>query len=386
MFNLKQISVSRAFICECSKRFSISIGLVGYPNVGKSTFFNALAKRQTAEARNLPFCTIEPNITKVQAVDEYLLELSELSKNTNIKAYQIEIMDVAGLIKGSMGAKQPGVQFLHCLRSSTAIIQILRCFKNPEITYMDSVINPLNELEVVQTEFMLSDIEVIDKKLGKGSKKLTNEERGFLEHLKKCLDSGKTIRNLKIKENLSENEKKLLDSMNLISSKPFIYLLNVDPPHINNDLTKKVEEYLNENEYMKTSVLLENEGWQLAEDMPLGDGLKTTKSYFETYPEFEFTSLKLLQKIIKQLNYVSFYSIASSGINQSWLIKKGSNIVEAAGLIHSDFAKNFICAEICRIEDWRKYKDEEALKSNLKRVGKDYIVQDGDIVSIKFRK
>jgi len=369
------------------KKFSISIGLVGYPNVGKSTYFNALAKRQVAEARNLPFCTIEPNITKVYAYDETLLELSTLTKNTNIKAYQIEIMDVAGLIKGSMGAKQPGIQFLNCLRSSDAIIQILRCFNNPEVSYMDQKIDPLNELEVVQTEFIISDIEVIERKLAKGQKKMPEDERKFLEKLKDELNSGKTIRKLKLQENLTESQKKLLDSLNLISNKPFIYLLNVDPPEIDNELTKQVEAYLNPNEFLKTSVVLENEACQLAEDSSIIEGLEIMKNYFETYPNFKYTSLELIEAIIKKLNFVTFYSVGNTGINQSWLIKKGSTVVDAAGAIHTDFAKRFICGEICTVEDWRKYGDEDKIKAahKMKKVGKDYIVQDGDIVSIKFR-
>ena len=206
--NIKSVKYLNSFSqgLKClNKQFSISIGLVGYPNVGKSTYFNALARRQTAEARNLPFCTIEPNITKFEAVDETILELSTLTKNNNIKAYKIEIMDVAGLIKGSMGGGQPGVQFLHCLRSSDAIIQILRCFKDPDVTYMDNKINPLNELEVVQTEFIISDIEVIERRLAKNPKKIPEDEKKFLEKLKIELNSGKTIRNLNLKADLSES-------------------------------------------------------------------------------------------------------------------------------------------------------------------------------------
>jgi len=366
--------------------FSISVALVGYPNVGKSTFFNALVKRQLAEARNLPFCTIEPNIAKVAAVDTTLIELSRITENINIKAYNIEVMDVAGLIKGSMRPDGAGVQFLHCLRTATAIIQVLRCFKDSDVTYMDDRISPQNEMEVVQTELILSDIDVVERRLAKGGKKQSEEEKVFLEKIKQELNSGKSLRNLNFK--CGEREKKILDSLNLISTKPFVYVLNVDPPEIENEHTEKMSQILSNEDTVTTSCVLENEAWQLVEDSPILESLDMINNYFETFPNFKFQSLNLIEKIVKKLNYVSFYSIGSSGINQSWILKKGSNIIEAANAIHSDMAKHFICAEITTLEDWRKYKDEDGIRSasKIKTVARDYIVKDGDIVSIKFRK
>lgn len=376
----------KAFQMLPNKQFSVSVALVGYPNVGKSTFFNALVKRQLAEARNLPFCTIKPNIAKVEAVDKVLLELSQITDNQNIKAYNIEVMDVAGLIQGSMKPDGAGVQFLHCLRSATAIIQVLRCFKNPDITYMDENINPLNEMEVVQTELILSDIDVIERRIQKGGKKTTEEEKVFLQRIKKELDSGKSIRNLKFK--LTEKEKTILDSLNLISMKPFIYVFNVDPPEIENEYTKNLEQALGSEDRVTTSVLLENEALQLAEDAPLIESLEIIDSYFATFPNFQFQSWNLIEKIVKKLDYVTFYSVGSTNINQSWLLKKGSNIIDAANAIHSDLAKHFICAEISTLEDWRKYKSEDGIRaaSKLKTVGRDYTINDGDIVNIKSRK
>jgi GTP-binding protein YchF len=366
--------------------FSISVALVGYPNVGKSTFFNALVKRQLAEAKNLPFCTIEPNIAKVAAIDERLIELSQITKNTNVKAFNIEVMDVAGLIKDSMKPDGAGVKFLHCLRSATAIIQVFRCFNDSSITYMDDKLNPINEMEVVQTELILSDIDVVDRRLQKGGKKHSEEEKIFLEKIKKELNSGKSLRKLNFSCN--EKEKKILDSLNLISTKPFVYVLNVQPPETENELTRKMKEILPHEETVTTSVLLESEAFQLAEDTPLLESLDMIKNYFETFPGFSFQSWKLIEKIIKKLNYVSFYSVGTENVNQSWILKKGSNIVEAAGAIHSDMAKNFICAEITSVEDWKKYKEEDAIKAagKVKTVNKDYIVKDGDIISVKFRK
>ncbi len=365
--------------------FSVSIALVGYPNVGKSTIFNALVKRQIAEARNLPFCTIEPNIAKVEAVDETLLELAKITNNYNLKPYKIEVMDVAGLIKDSMKPEGSGVRFLTCIRSASAIVQVLRCFKNPDITYMDDKLNPLNEMEVVQTELILSDIEVIERKIAKGGRKVTEEEKKFLDKIKKELDSGKSIRNLNFRFN--ENEKKLIDSLNLISIKPFIYVFNVDPPEIENDLTKQCEAVLKYEEKVITSVLLENEAFQLAEDSPIGESIEIINEYFSTFPNFKFQSWNLIQKVIKKLDYVTFYSVGETNINQSWLIKKGSSILDAANTIHSDLAKNFICAEITRVEDWRKYGKEEKIKINgkVKTVQKDYIINDGDIINVKAR-
>jgi GTP-binding protein YchF len=368
------------------RHFTISVALVGYPNVGKSTFFNALVKRQLAEARNLPFCTIEPNIAKVEAVDETLLELSKITNNHNIKAYNIEVMDVAGLIKDSMKPDGQGVQFLHCLRTASAIIQVLRCFKDPKVTYMDDNLNPMNEIEVVQTELILSDIEVIDRKLQKNNRKTTTEEKQFLEKLKDELHSGKLIRHLDFKS-FTDEQKKFLDALNLISVKPFVYVFNVDPPEIENEYTKLLKEQLKNESYVITSVVLENEALQLAEGAPMGESLEIVNSYFETFPNFKFQSLVLIEKIIKKLNYVTFYSVGETATNQSWIIKRGSTIVDAAGAIHTDFAKRFICAEVSTFEDWKKYKNEEGVKNARKMitVGRDYIVKDGDIVNIKFR-
>jgi GTP-binding protein YchF len=367
--------------------FSISVALVGYPNVGKSTFFNALVKRQLAEARNLPFCTIEPNIAKVEAVDETLLELSRITNNHTIKAFNIEVMDVAGLIKDSMKPDGQGVQFLHCLRQATAIIQIVRCFKDSQVTYMDDNLNPLNEIEIVQTELILSDIEVIDRKLSKGGKKTTPEEKALLEKLKDELNSGKLIRHLDFKS-FTDDQRKFLDTLNLISIKPFVYVFNVDPPEVENEYTQLLKEQLINETYVVTSCVLENEALQLADGSPIMESLDIINSYFETYPNFKFQSWALVEKIIKKLNFVTFYSVGETATNQSWIIRKGANIVDAAGLIHSDFAKRFICAEISTYEDWKKYKNEEGVKNAKKMitVGRDYIVKDGDIVNIKFRQ
>jgi len=368
-----------------NKSFSVSLALVGYPNVGKSTFFNALVKRQLAEARNLPFCTIEPNIAKVEAVDETLLELAKITKNDNLKAYKIEVMDVAGLIKDSMKPDGSGVRFLTCIRSASAIIQVLRCFKNPDITYMDDNLNPLNEMEVVQTELILSDIDVIERRLAKGGKKTTEDEKAFLEKIKKELNSGKSLRNMNFK--YTENEKKLLDSLNLISRKPFIYVFNVDPPEIENELTNQCEKVLQSEDKVTTSVLLEMEALQLAEDAPIIQSLEIINEYFSTFPNFKFQSWNLIQKIIKKLDYVTFYSVGETNVNQSWLIKKGSTIIDVANAIHSDLAKHFICAEITRLEDWQKYGNEDKIRNftKIKTVARDYIINDGDIVNIKAR-
>jgi len=367
------------------RNFSVSVALVGYPNVGKSTFFNALVKRQIAEARNLPFCTIEPNIAKVDAVDETLLELAKITNNHNLKAFKIEVMDVAGLIKDSMKPDGSGVRFLACIRSATAIVQVLRCFKNPDITYMDDIINPLNEMEVVQTELILSDIDVIDRKIAKGGRKVTEDEKGFLEKIKIELNSGKSIRNLNWK--YTESEKKLLDSLCLISRKPFIYVFNVDPPEVENELTRQCAAALVNEDNVITSVLLENEALQMAEDAPIVQSLEIINEYFATFPNFKFQSWNLIQKIIKKLDYVTFYSVGDTNVNQSWLIKKGSTIIDAANAIHSDLARHFICAEITRLEDWQKYGSEEKIRnfSKVKTVAKDYVLNDGDIVNIKAR-
>jgi len=367
--------------------FSISIALVGYPNVGKSTFFNALVKRQLAEAKNFPFCTIEPNIAKVAAVDEALIELSQITKNPNIKAYNIEVMDVAGLIKGSMTDNDgTGIKFLQCLRESTAIIQVLRCFKNPNIHYMDKDLNPINEMQVVQTELILSDIESIEKKIKRGDKRLTADEKKFLEKVIVELNSGKNVRQFDF-SNITEKERKLLDSLNLISIKPFVYVFNVEPPEIENEYTRLLEKTLKDEDKVITSCVLENEALQLAEDSPIMESLEIINNYFETFPNFQFQSWKLIERIIKKLDYVTFYSIGETNLNQSWIIKKGSSIVDAAGAIHSDFAKKFICAEISTIDDWRKHRTEESIKSagKMKVVSRDYIVQDGDIINVKFR-
>ena len=345
-------------------------GIVGLPNVGKSTLFNALTASKNAEAANFPFCTIDPNIGIVDVADERLDRLTKLS-NSKKKIYtNITFVDIAGLVKGASKGEGLGNKFLSHIREVDAIIHLVRCFESDKITHVNSKINPTEDLEIIKTEIILSDIDVIQKKLDKGKKKLLNEnEVKTLEEKLQQLNEGNevTVNN--------EKENKFLSTLGLLSVKPKIIVCNVDEESLDkgNDFTKSVK-IKNPDEKVVTICAD-------IEDQIMGLDNNERETFMKEIG-LEKTGLnQLIKEGYDLLNLDTFFT---SGPEESkaWTVKRNTLAPKAASVIHTDFEKNFIRAETVTCEDFIKYGSAEKCKENgkLRIEGKDYIVKDGDVL------
>jgi len=345
-------------------------GIVGLPNVGKSTLFNALTASKNAEAANFPFCTIDPNIGIVDVVDDRLDHLSRLS-NSKKKIYtNITFVDIAGLVKGASKGEGLGNKFLSHIREVDAIVHLIRCFESDKITHVNSEINPLNDLETIKTEIILSDIDVIQKKLEKGKKKLLSEkEIQILERKLEKLNQGKD----EFFENDEEN--KFLSRLGLLSIKPKIIVCNIDEKNLEkgNKFTESVKsKYPNE----KIVIICAD-----IEDQIMG----LDKNERETFmKEIGLNKTGLNQLIKEGYDLLKLDTFFTSGPEESraWTVKKNTLAPKAASVIHTDFEKNFIRAETVTCEDFIKYGSAEKCKENgkLRIEGKDYVVKDGDVL------
>ena len=345
-------------------------GIVGLPNVGKSTLFNALTASKNAEAANFPFCTIDPNIGIVDVVDERLDRLSKLS-NSKKKIYtNITFVDIAGLVKGASKGEGLGNKFLSHIREVDAIIHLVRCFESDKITHVNSEINPSNDLDTIKTEIILSDIDVIRKKLEKGKKKLLNKkEIEILERKLEQLNQNKdaTIDN--------EDENKFLSTVGLLNIKPKIIVCNVDEGSLTkgNKFTESVKsKYPNEKIVNICADI---------EDQIMG----LDKNEKETFmKEIGLNKTGLNQLIKEGYDLLKLDTFFTSGPEESraWTVKKNTLAPKAASVIHTDFEKNFIRAEAVTCEDFIKFGSAEKCKENgkLRIEGKDYIVKDGDVL------
>ena len=345
-------------------------GIVGLPNVGKSTLFNALTASKNAEAANFPFCTIDPNIGIVDVVDGRLDKLSKLS-NSKKKIYtNITFVDIAGLVKGASKGEGLGNKFLSHIREVDAIIHLVRCFESDKITHVNSNINPVEDFETIKTEIILSDLDIIQKKLEKGKKKLlNNKEIKILED--KLLELSKSG---DIKINNLEEEK-FLHSIGLLSIKPKIIVCNIDEENLSkgNVYTQQVKDKFPNENIINICADIED---QLS-------GLD--KSEKETFMQDIGLDKTGLNKLIKEgYNLLRLETFFTSGPEESraWTIKKNTSAPKAASVIHTDFEKNFIRAEAVTCEDFIKYGSAEKCKENgkLRIEGKDYIVKDGDVL------
>ena len=346
-------------------------GIVGLPNVGKSTLFNALTASKNAEAANFPFCTIDPNIGIVDVLDKRLDELSILSKSKKKIYTNITFVDIAGLVKGASKGEGLGNKFLSHIREVDAIIHLVRCFDSDKITHVNSEINPLNDLDTIKTEILLSDIDAIEKKLEKSKKKLLKpKEIQILESKIKTLSLGDEKN-----DKLNEEENKYLSKLGLLSSKPKIIVCNVDENSLKNgnDYTKSVKEkYPNE----KIVIICAD-----IEDQIMGLD-KNEREVFMKEVGLNKTGLnQLIKEGYELLNLDTFFT---SGPEESraWTVKKNTLAPKAASVIHTDFEKKFIRAEAVTCEDFVKYGSAEKCKEigKLRIEGKDYIVKDGDVL------
>ncbi len=345
-------------------------GIVGLPNVGKSTLFNALTASKNAEAANFPFCTIDPNIGIVDVVDKRLDQLSDLSKSKRKIYANITFVDIAGLVKGASKGEGLGNKFLSHIREVDAIIHLVRCFDSDKITHVSSKINPIDDLETIRTEIILSDIDLIQKKLEKSKKKsLSEREVKILENKLESLNKSKDS------EIENKDDKKFLLELGLLSEKPKIIVCNVDEENlINGNQYTKLVKSKNLNEKIITICAD-------IEDQIMG----LDKSERETFMKEIGLDKTGLNRLIKEgydlLNLDTFFT---SGPEESraWTIKKNTLAPKAASVIHTDFEKNFIRAEAVTCEDFFKFGSAEKCKENgkLRIEGKDYVVKDGDVL------
>ncbi len=345
-------------------------GIVGLPNVGKSTLFNALTASKNAEAANFPFCTIDPNIGIVDVIDERLDQLAKLS-NSNKKIYtNITFVDIAGLVKGASKGEGLGNKFLSHIREVDAIIHLVRCFDSEKITHINSKISPSSDLETIKTEIVLSDLDIVQKKLEKGKKKLLgSKEIKILEEKLGELDNNQevTINN--------EEENKYLSSLGLLSIKPKIIVCNVDEDNLSkgNQYTEEVKKKYPDEKIINICADIED---QLS-------GLdKNEKEAFMQDIGLNKTGLNQLIKEGYDLLQLDTFFTSGPEESRAWTVRKNTLAPKAASIIHTDFEKNFIRAEAVSCEDFIKYGSAEKCKEigKLRIEGKDYIVRDGDVL------
>jgi hypothetical protein len=360
-------------------------GIVGLPNVGKSTLFNALTATAAAQAANFPFCTIEPNVGKVGVPDTRLDQIAQIASSAKVIPTQLEFVDIAGLVKGASQGEGLGNQFLTNIRETDAIIHVLRCFEDDDITHVDGSVDPIRDAETIETELLLADLESIEKQIGnierkaKGGDKEFKGQHGFMLKVKAALDDGQPARTVSAD---NEDEERWSKQLGMLTGKKILYVCNVneDDAATGNEMSAKVAEMAQAQgtESVVICAAIEAEIAQL-------ESAEEKKEFLEAIGLEEAGLDQIIKAGYKMLGLHTYFT-AGPKEAKAWTVRVGAKAPEAAGEIHTDFEKGFIKAEVISFDDYISANGEQGAKDSgkMRQEGKDYIVHDGDVILFRF--
>ncbi len=359
-------------------------GIVGLPNVGKSTLFNALTATAAAQAANFPFCTIEPNVGRVAVPDERLEKIAAIAGSAKIVPTQLEFVDIAGLVKGASKGEGLGNQFLANIREAAAIIHVLRCFDDPNIIHVEGSVDPVRDAETVETELMLADMDSLAKQISNIEKRAKSGDKelkaqlDFMLKVKEALDAGKAARTVPV----PDDQQKTFRMLQLMTSKPVLYVCNVkeEAAATGNDWTKQVKTMADKQGAgcVVICAAIEAEIAQLA-------SAEEKAEFLQTIGLDEPGLNKIIREGYRILGLQTYFTVGPKEA-RAWTVRRGARAPEAAGAIHTDFEKGFIKAEVIAMSDFTGLGGEQPCKDagKMRQEGKEYLVQDGDVILFRF--
>ncbi len=359
-------------------------GIVGLPNVGKSTLFNALTATANAQAANFPFCTIEPNVGRVAVPDPRLNQIADLAKSANVIPAQLEFVDIAGLVKGASQGEGLGNQFLANIRETDAIIHVLRCFEDGDITHVEGSVDPIRDAEIIETELMLADLESIEKQITNMEKRARGNDKdaaallSVAQKVKTVLDAGQPARTADV----HEDDKPLLNRLQMITVKPILYVCNVNEEDAatGNEWSKKVAD-MAKNQGANVVVI----SAAIEAEIAVMDSNDDKREFLDSLGLDEAGLDKIIKSGFDLLNLQTYFTAGPKEC-RAWTIHKGWKAPEAAGVIHTDFQKGFIKAEVISFDDYIAANGEQGAKDTgkMRQEGKEYVVKDGDVILFRF--